>query len=192
MDIDFDSELLWDIWYYFILYGTIVIFGLSLLSKFLLYTSLNRHLGKNYQSLPDLSKTNKWRKYLLYLMILLSFLMLMFTLLRMESFLYLIPVLFVTGIVYLNGKIKGNFWDILTTFFYDEKGFCRYPGRNKIFSLSFYKWSNVEKVKIKKSGSVKEFKVKIKEKKGFIKIRSRKKDAESIKNIFIEKGIVVE
>jgi len=190
--MDFDSDLLWDIWYHFIVYGTIVIFGLSSIRKFSLYRSLKSRLGKDYKSIPDISVTKKWRKYLFYLMLIISVLMLVFTLIRAESFIYLLPVVLVTDIVYLNGKLKSSYWDILNTFFYSAKGFGAYPGKNKLFSFSVYKWSNVEKVKISNFGSVKEFKVKIKDKKGFIKIRSRKKDAESIKNIFVEKGVTVQ
>ncbi|ROL62209.1 hypothetical protein D9V86_01870 [Bacteroidetes/Chlorobi group bacterium ChocPot_Mid] len=192
MDFNFDSELLWDIWMHFIVYGTIVIFGLSLIRKFSLYANLKKQLGKNYKTIPDSTKMARWRKYLFVLMIFLSFLMLLTTLLRMESFLYLLPVLFVTCIVYLNGKLKTNYSDILSTFFYGDNGFCLYPGRNKIFSFSFYKWQNIEKVKIKESGSIREFKIKMKDKKGFITFRSKKANAENVKNIFKENNIVID
>jgi|GEM_PF-4585320 len=191
MEIDFDSKLLWDIWYYFILYGTIVIFALSLLRKFFLYSSLKNKLGKEYQSIPDISKMPKWRKYLVLLMIILSFLMLFFIMIRMESFLYLIPVLLVTGIVYLNGKLKSGFWDIFSTFFFSEKGFCLYPGKNHIFTLSRYNWESIEIVKNINLSSVNELNVKIKNKNAYLKIRCKKQNSEKIKNIFEEKGIAI-
>ena len=197
--MDFDSDLLWDIWYHFIVYGTIVIFGLSSIRKISLYTSLKSKLGKDYKSIPNLSVMKKWRKYLFYLMIILSVLMLLFTLIRSESFIYLLPIVLVTDIVYLNGKLKSSYWDILNTFFYSAKGFGAYPGKNKLYSFSVYKWSNVEKVKIRQSGTIIEIKSMFKEKKSMFKekksmfiIRCKKYDAEKIKSIFVEKGIVVE
>ena len=191
MDIDFDSELLWDIWYYFILYGSVIIFGLSLIRKFSFVSNLKKQLGKNYSTIPDLSKMKRWRKYLVILLLILSLLMLLYTMLRMESFLYLLPVLFVTGIVYLNGKLKGHFWDTSTTFFYSEKGFCIAPGKNKLYSFTRYNWKNVEKVKVVDSGYGSQLKVKFKDKKGYIIIRNKKQDSVHIKNVFKENGISI-
>ena len=146
MDISFDSDFIWNIWYYFIVFGSVIILGIALFVKYLLYSSLKSRLGNGYHSIPDVSKMPKWRKYLLYIMIFLSFLMILFTILRAESFFYIIPVLLATGIIYINGRIKFYFWDTYSTFFYSERGFCIYPILN-FLSFRFFEWKEVENIK---------------------------------------------
>jgi hypothetical protein len=156
-----DTEILWDIWYYFIVYGIWIILGFELLHKVSFLKSLRKNLCKDYKTYPDLSISKKWRSYFTFYLSLIALFMLALALIKSISFFYVLPVLIITCLVYVNRKIKSGIFDLNSTVFYNDNGFTIFPDRIKLFSSSYYKWEDIEKVTVlpKKSHTIFELKI---------------------------------
>jgi hypothetical protein len=170
-----EPEILWDIWYYFILYGIWVILGLELLHKILFVNSLKKNLGKSYIKYPDSEIERKWRFYILIFLILVGIYMVILSFIKSISFFYAVPVLIVAGIVYVNGILKNGTFNFYSTLYYSGKGFSVLPDKFKLFSSRFYGWTDVEKATVKPNKSYTEIEMNFKDRNRRVVIRIKGK-----------------
>lgn len=146
-------DTFWEVWYYFILYGIWLIFGLELLYKFLFFRKLISLLGKDLKSYPDVSKLKTWRKLMLWFLSITTFAMIVFAIIYNMNVFLSIPIMIIAGLVYINGKLKSKIFSYIPTIFWSDKGLSAYP-LGSLFKFPIIKFEEIDEVSFDKKNTL--------------------------------------
>ncbi len=145
-------DIIWDVWYYFILYAIWIFFGIDLIYKVSYFKKLRVVLGKNFNSYPDVSNIKLWRKIMLVFLVITAVAMIV-TAIIYEMDIYLSILIFIiTGLVYINGKLRNNILSYKPTIFWNDKGFSIFPMVYRLKSPVFT-YDKIDSVNFIKKGS---------------------------------------